>query len=593
MNSSVFRCCLILFSYFIVFSAQSAVKTWDGDAQDGLWSTAENWNGNTLPVSSDTIVIDGGYGDIYLDISFTIQEKLEIKAVEGEKTTLIVNSDATLTLMGISSFRGAVVVNGAGSALINYGNIIGEENALGIALINNATFINNNSLDSKVNRFTLNIDNGAVFNADAINNIHITGNDALIVNDGLIDHASIVLANQNAFQLLDNNSEGVIKITPDSRHDNSVFGPSMIINNHGNIVNASSIRNEGEFNNVESFDNTAGKFENSCLLNYQPGEFINSGTFIGEPVIDDCVIWDNDSGNSLWSDPVNWSTNTLPKPENKIIIDGEDGQDTIVNIDSNIIVSDTLLIGNKDSGHSHSAVNVSKGVHLKMGGMLSLQPNSIMNNYGDVLNQGVLTAFSKIRAIRLNNLGTLTNEGSISFYSTVKYLNGNLVLNNSGTIENSGDINLNCKTEFVNTGTTIGNPVLGICEQLEFNSSPEIIALTSVDQLEMAINEVSLFAVGSANVAKSGNVTVSVNDNGLGLPVKLLICQTDESGACSSPVSSKVNLDYLGNSLASFAIFVIPHGPIVNDMTNHRIYIHFADNSGNLKGVTSTSIYVH
>ncbi len=41
---------------------QAAAIAWDGDGGDNLWSTASNWDGDTLPTSgTDTVVIDGSY----------------------------------------------------------------------------------------------------------------------------------------------------------------------------------------------------------------------------------------------------------------------------------------------------------------------------------------------------------------------------------------------------------------------------------------------------------------------------------------------------------------------------------------------------
>ena len=39
-------------------SVHAATVTWDGGGSDGLWTTATNWDGDTVPVISDTVVID-------------------------------------------------------------------------------------------------------------------------------------------------------------------------------------------------------------------------------------------------------------------------------------------------------------------------------------------------------------------------------------------------------------------------------------------------------------------------------------------------------------------------------------------------------
>ena len=43
---------------FIVFGAGGTTITWDGGAGDGLWSSANNWNPDALPISTDDVIID-------------------------------------------------------------------------------------------------------------------------------------------------------------------------------------------------------------------------------------------------------------------------------------------------------------------------------------------------------------------------------------------------------------------------------------------------------------------------------------------------------------------------------------------------------
>jgi len=53
------RVSLIIFIFFIVFKSSFAdVKTWTGAGADGQWSTPANWNGNSIPIPGDDVLLD-------------------------------------------------------------------------------------------------------------------------------------------------------------------------------------------------------------------------------------------------------------------------------------------------------------------------------------------------------------------------------------------------------------------------------------------------------------------------------------------------------------------------------------------------------
>ena len=68
----------LLFISLIISISQftyAATKTWDGEAGDGLWSTAVNWSGDTLPTNLNEVIIDDRFvADpvVHLDINFTL-----------------------------------------------------------------------------------------------------------------------------------------------------------------------------------------------------------------------------------------------------------------------------------------------------------------------------------------------------------------------------------------------------------------------------------------------------------------------------------------------------------------------------------------
>ena len=50
----------IALSAILPIAAQAATVVWDNSSSDGLWTTATNWDGNTLPGSGDIINISNG-----------------------------------------------------------------------------------------------------------------------------------------------------------------------------------------------------------------------------------------------------------------------------------------------------------------------------------------------------------------------------------------------------------------------------------------------------------------------------------------------------------------------------------------------------
>jgi len=50
-KAGVFAIVLLIAMFALSSIASVATKTWDGDATNDNWSTATNWNGNTLPVA--------------------------------------------------------------------------------------------------------------------------------------------------------------------------------------------------------------------------------------------------------------------------------------------------------------------------------------------------------------------------------------------------------------------------------------------------------------------------------------------------------------------------------------------------------------
>jgi hypothetical protein len=124
-----------------------SVATWDGDAGDGLWSTAENWSDDVLPAETDDVVIPDmpGVQTIVVNVNTTVQsvtavenitvqnqQTLTVTAgvsqVSGEFTvkrgaTLIADGSATFTPMGTIAINGASLAARNGGALL-FGGLV-------------------------------------------------------------------------------------------------------------------------------------------------------------------------------------------------------------------------------------------------------------------------------------------------------------------------------------------------------------------------------------------------------------------------------------------------------------------------------------
>lgn len=50
----------VLLLFTLASGGSAATVTWDGDAADGLWDTASNWDGNNLPAFGDDVFISNG-----------------------------------------------------------------------------------------------------------------------------------------------------------------------------------------------------------------------------------------------------------------------------------------------------------------------------------------------------------------------------------------------------------------------------------------------------------------------------------------------------------------------------------------------------
>ena len=84
------------------------------------------------------------------------------------------------------------------------------------------------------------------------------------------------------------------------------------------------------------------------------------------------------------------------------------------------------------------------------------------------------------------------------------------------------------------------------------------------------------FAVATANVGASALITASAGTRGVGLPLALLICESDPvTAACKTPPAASVTTQVSGGQTPTFSIFAVADGPVALDPAVNRIFVEF------------------
>ena len=114
MHASHFLRLAIVTACFLALPASvtlhAATRTWDNGAGTGVWGTAANWSGDTLPTTSDTVIINNG-DTVYANL--TLPSSLQI-TVSGNS---IWTSNANATTNGVIRLGGSTVTVESGSSL--------------------------------------------------------------------------------------------------------------------------------------------------------------------------------------------------------------------------------------------------------------------------------------------------------------------------------------------------------------------------------------------------------------------------------------------------------------------------------------------
>jgi probable HAF family extracellular repeat protein len=100
-----------------------------------------------------------------------------------------------------------------------------------------------------------------------------------------------------------------------------------------------------------------------------------------------------------------------------------------------------------------------------------------------------------------------------------------------------------------------------------------------------------VFAVATVNLGADATITASANTGAATLPVTVSICQTvPATGACMASPAASVTTDIQPNTTPTFGIFAAGGGSVPFDPANNRVFVQFADPSGNVRGETSVAV---
>ena len=124
---------------------------------------------------------------------------------------------------------------------------------------------------------------------------------------------------------------------------------------------------------------------------------------------------------------------------------------------------------------------------------------------------------------------------------------------------------------------------------------PDVVALAaSVDPGIVDIKGATgtgFFGVATVNVGLSGMITVTVDTNGVTLPISFLVCLQDpRSGQCVNQVASSATTTIAHNATPPFIIFVQATGSVSFDPAANRVFVRFTDANGVVRGATSVAV---
>jgi hypothetical protein len=422
----------ILISLFLVYTdAIAQTKTWDG-SESTDWFDDDNWTPSGVPASTDDVIIPNGTIN---QANILFPGALAKSLIVQLNASFNINEEGELTINGFRNF-GLVTVGFINAGNVNNNGIlsIGTLTSVGdYALLNLGSF--NNNVGG-----TISIDSSELFGVYVLTGTFNNFGKITIGSEGSVG------------------SSGIFNLT---NFNNSGCGALVHIISDNNIENSGTFTNSG--NIIENASGNSSISSNSGIV-----QNLNGGTFSigsGSPAITSPGhIWTG-CVDTLWSNPSNWHTCTIPTEEDDVTIPPTANQpsinESIAMANSVHVLPDATLYiglpaaivirGFKDFG-SFTAAFFNEGT-VNNCGELFLWPNSNLGEYG-IYNQGsfnnpdgnIQIDSSNVAAIFNNTTGEFTNS-SLIFLGSYKPV-GQYGIQNLGTFFNNfgGHIQLDNST---------------------------------------------------------------------------------------------------------------------------------------------------
>lgn len=97
--------------------------------------------------------------------------------------------------------------------------------------------------------------------------------------------------------------------------------------------------------------------------------------------------------------------------------------------------------------------------------------------------------------------------------------------------------------------------------------------------------------ISTANIGASGQLTLSTDDGGAGLPLNISVCETNSTtSVCLASPSSSLTFDSVNGEFRTFGVFVTASGDIPFAPAASRVHVTFKDTNGIARGGASWAV---
>ncbi len=218
----------------------------------------------------------------------------------------------------------------------------------------------------------------------------------------------------------------------------AVKQPGGLLTNRGTVAvsNYSSLQRDP----LATIDSVGGTIRRAC----RGTTAIGSAT--GAFIVQDSCFWDGGGKTGNWSEAANWDSNTVPTPDDLVLIGNVTSAVSGVTLDTSFDLNSlgnlTVAVGqtlNVEEGITLRIANHSPGGAIWINGTLNLNGGTLHNHYNELItNHGTINVKGGI----LNNEGHFLVNESDGIINNVGGLISNgsgAVFTNSGTLVNDAD----------------------------------------------------------------------------------------------------------------------------------------------------------